>query len=62
MMTQFFTCDPDKNVNCKKTACYINGGPCMQTTNIAYAKNANVKLVIPMSQEEYDELMEAENE
>ena len=27
-----YTCDPEKNAECKKTACYINGGPCDKTT------------------------------
>lgn len=26
-------CDPDKNTECKKGSCFINGGPCMYTTN-----------------------------
>ena len=26
-------CDPYKNAECKKTGCFINGGPCMCTTN-----------------------------
>lgn len=26
-------CDPRKNADCRKTSCYINGGPCRCTTN-----------------------------
>ena len=28
-----YQCDPDKNVNCPKTMCHRNGGPCIYTTN-----------------------------
>ena len=27
-----YQCDPEKNAECKKTDCYINGGPCDKTT------------------------------
>lgn len=27
----YYECDPEKNKDCKKTACYINGGPCHHT-------------------------------
>ena len=27
-----YPCDPEKNAECKKTDCYINGGPCDKTT------------------------------
>lgn len=27
-----YPCDPEKNAECKKTDCYINGGPCNKTT------------------------------
>ena len=33
-----FICDPDKNTKCKKTNCYINGGYCNKTTDIAFMK------------------------
>lgn len=33
-----YPCDPDKNVECPKTNCYINGGICTETTNPAYKK------------------------
>ena len=33
-----FICNPDKNTKCKKTNCYINGGDCNQTTDIAFMK------------------------
>ena len=33
-----FFCDPDKNKECKKTSCYINGGECELTTDIKFRK------------------------
>lgn len=33
-----YPCDPDKNAECSKTNCYINGGVCNETTNPAYKK------------------------
>lgn len=33
-----FWCDPRKNVNCRKTGCYMHGGPCRFTTNPKCAK------------------------
>ena len=36
-MDNIYLCDPEKNTECKKTACYINDGPCKCTMNPAYA-------------------------
>ena len=33
-----YKCDPKKNKECKKTACYAKGGPCSLTLNPEYAK------------------------
>lgn len=33
-----YICDPTRNTKCKKTACYINGGPCDRTTNPKYSR------------------------
>lgn len=33
-----YTCDPEKNTGCKKTACYAKGGECRLTLNPNYAK------------------------
>ena len=33
-----YTCDPEKNKECKKTACYAKGGECRLTLNPKYAK------------------------
>ena len=31
-----YYCDPEKNVDCKKTYCYINGGLCCKTSHEEY--------------------------
>jgi hypothetical protein len=31
-----YKCDPNKNTECSKTFCYINGGDCCHTTNKEY--------------------------
>lgn len=36
---KLYKCDPSKNKQCKKTNCYLNGGPCTKTTDINYAKS-----------------------
>ena len=33
-----YKCDPKKNIECRKTACYERGGPCCTTLNPEYAK------------------------
>ena len=33
-----YPCDPLKNVNCKKTMCFMRGGKCSQTTDPKYAR------------------------
>lgn len=30
-------CDPNLNVKCRKSGCYVNGGPCKHTTNPVFA-------------------------
>ncbi len=37
---EVWLCDPRKNADCKKTGCYINGGPCRCTTHEKYALTA----------------------
>ncbi len=27
-----YKCDPRKNAECRKTNCYVNGGPCKRTS------------------------------
>ncbi|MBP5411434.1 MAG: hypothetical protein J6Y26_05975 [Lachnospiraceae bacterium] len=36
-----YLCDPDKNKQCRKTACYGNGGPCFMTTDEAVSAGGN---------------------
>lgn len=38
LKTRVYYCDAQKNTQCKKTACYINGGPCMLTTHSQYRR------------------------
>lgn len=56
--TLLYLCDPQKNKLCKKTSCYINGGPCKATKNLEYAKQPveEVHMVFPMSEKEAREL------
>lgn len=36
--TRVYPCAPEKNTRCKKTACYIYGGPCRTTTHPEYRR------------------------
>jgi len=59
-----YICDPDKNVKCNRNNCALKPippampGPCKHTTNINFAKQPieTVKIVVPMSVEEFNEL------
>ena len=31
-----YPCDPEKNINCKKTECFMNGGECYRTIHKSY--------------------------
>ena len=33
-----YECDPEKNTECNKRGCFINGGECRHTTRVEYAK------------------------
>ena len=33
-----YECDPEKNTECNKRGCYINGGECRHTTHAEYVK------------------------
>ena len=35
---QLYLCDTERNQECTKTGCHINGGECFLTTNMKYAK------------------------
>lgn len=57
-----YKCDPEKNVNCRKSSCYATGGVCNHTTDRLFAIDPNiVQLVIPMSKEEFYSLFEEAN-
>lgn len=32
-----YYCDPSRNTRCRKTHCFINGGPCFVTCDFRYA-------------------------
>ena len=53
-----YVCDPSINTECRKTNCWINGGPCRHTRQLQFAKQPveKVKLVIPMSKTDAVEL------
>lgn len=36
-MDDLYLCDPEKNKECSKSYCYINGGECEHTTKKEYA-------------------------
>lgn len=54
----YYVCDPGKNEFCKKTNCYLNGGPCKATKNLSFAKQPveTCRLILPMSREEAESL------
>ena len=37
-LSDLYLCDPDKNTECKKTACYRNGGECIHTVHEKYRR------------------------
>lgn len=40
MRNTLYSCDPAKNIECSKTACFLNGGPCKHTTKEVYKMEA----------------------
>lgn len=54
----YYFCDPALNVECAKTMCYINGGPCQLTARLECARQPVEKafMVFPMSCKEAEEL------
>ena len=44
-----YRCDPEKNTECKKTSCFLNGGPCKFTTKEEF------KMLIPFEPDEDEE-------
>lgn len=41
---RFYPCDPEKNVECSKTECFIHGGYCRLTTHPEYQRKLKVML------------------
>lgn len=41
--TKLYRCDPAKNVECEKTHCFINGGPCEKTDNKEYEMENEIR-------------------
>lgn len=51
----FFECDPEKNTQCGKESCHINGGPCHLTKKRIYANNPDkITIIIPTDGKEFD--------
>ena len=54
-MANIYECDPKKNVACKKTGCYLDGGPCHCTTHQEYEKEqSNRKKAVKNGQSKGD--------
>ena len=39
-----YICDTDRNTECPKTACHLNGGPCKHTKNQKYMRLGTMPL------------------
>lgn len=54
MSDTLYPCDPEKNTECSKRGCFINGGPCSKTRKLAFAKLplTTVTLVFDASEED----------
>lgn len=44
MEIDLYECDPQKNDECSKSGCYLNGGPCHLTTQEKYKRTVKVML------------------
>lgn len=56
-----YVCNPDKNVKCDKTSCYINGGECRLTAKEEFAKaNESGIPIQDKSQEWYEKMIKGE--
>ena len=49
-----YICDPDRNVDCLKTHCHRNDGPCTMTTREIYAKQPVEKAIFVFDVDEED--------
>jgi hypothetical protein len=57
-MNVLYLCDPDKNPECKKTNCFLNGGGCKSTFDLNKAKQplTTVTLGFNVTKEEFEEI------
>lgn len=57
-MDIYYKCNPEKNYECAKVHCFINGGPCTQTKNKEFADDTDhVRLVVPLDKEDYESII-----
>ena len=55
--TILYICDPEKNTECSKEECHINGGQCRCTEDSRYAKRINNgKLLIALGVDAIQEM------
>lgn len=55
-----YYCDPKKNTTCKKTSCFMNGGPCMLTIHPEYASSLErVKLIGLVDKKDFEDVQPA---
>jgi len=41
-----YLCDPRKNTRCNKAMCFLNGGPCQETTREEYATDPKTQAAL----------------
>lgn len=64
-MDNFYFCNPEKNTDCTKESCYINGGPCKLTSKEECKKPTTnqdriAEMVRTMDAERLAEILEPE--
>lgn len=42
-LMKLYVCDPDKNIKCNKTECYLHGGQCQMTSNKDFERTSECK-------------------
>ena len=52
---ELYECDPIKFKECKKTGCFMNGGPCHLTTYKEYEKKTVSEVLDPLIEEVKEE-------
>ena len=61
-MNFLYLCDPEKNTECNKKSCFINGGPCNKTSNINFAAQPVGTVTAVLDTNESEDLLEVDNE